>query len=402
MKHLITISLCILALSSCSTKPKTGDSTESTNNSMKIDNKDLVVIDITKRPEKQIALEDIADIEYIPLETSSNALVDWKPNVVSERYIIYYNANGQVHVFNRKGKILYSFNRRGGSPEEYSHIYNIVLDEEKEELYIGDIYTRKIYVYSIDGKFKRSLNFPRKFWPECLMNYDKDYLFCYNSYFIDKTEKMTKETMSQEDIRERDNPYFFISKQTGEVTPLNYTIPNRMGNQGYTIKNGEIISTQEMNIFPLAQNTPDIIISEFADDTLYSLKDGKLLPVMIKKPSTHTMTPTILVGVDLFTDRYIFILAYNKKFDEDRISAISMVYDKKSNNFYRIGTLLPISFPMKGRGNILPHNTGIIAQTAEKLLKDYNDGKLEGELKEIASKLKEDDNPVLMLIKFKE
>ena len=176
-----------------------------------------------------------------------------------------------------------------------------------------------------------------------------------------------------------------------------------MGNQGYTIKNGEIISTQEMNIFPLAQNTPDIMISEFADDTLYSLKDGKLLPVMIKKPSTHTMTPPILVGVDLFTDRYIFILAYNKKFDEDRISAISMVYNKKkSNNSYQIGTLLPISFPMKSRGNVLPNNTGIIAQRAEKLLKDYNDGKLEGELKEIASKLKEEDNPVLMLIKFKE
>ncbi|WP_187367578.1 hypothetical protein [Bacteroides bouchesdurhonensis] len=57
---------------------------------------------------------------------------------------------------------------------------------------------------------------------------------------------------------------------------------------------------------------------------------------------------------------------------------------------------------MKSRGNVLPNNTGIIAQRAEKLLKDYNDGKLEGELKEIASKLKEEDNPVLMLIKFKE
>ena len=75
---------------------------------------------------------------------------------------------------------------------------------------------------------------------------------------------------------------------------------------------------------------------------------------------------------------------------------------KKYNNFYQIGILLPISFPMKSRGNVLPNNTGIIAQRAEKLLKDYNDGKLEGELKEIASKLKEEDNPVLMLIKFKE
>lgn len=38
---------------------------------------------------------------------------------------------------------------------------------------------------------------------------------------------------------------------------------------------------------------------------------------------------------------------------------------------------------------------------AEYLLQDYKAGKLQGELKQIASKLKEDDNPILMLIKFK-
>jgi hypothetical protein len=35
------------------------------------------------------------------------------------------------------------------------------------------------------------------------------------------------------------------------------------------------------------------------------------------------------------------------------------------------------------------------------LVKDYKRGRLKGKLKEIAEKLKEDDNPVIMLIKRK-
>ena len=402
MKRLITISLCILALTSCSTKPRIGGSTESTNDSIKNIRTDPVVIDITKTPEKILVLEDIVNIEYIPLETNDSTLVNRpRPDVVSEHYIIYHNSNGQIFVFNRKGKSLYSFNYRGGGPEEYISIYgNIILDEEKEELFVNDIHKAKIFVYSIDGKFNRSLVLPRKFFPECLMNYDKDYLFCHNVYFLDHTEE-SGEKMNQEDYRKRDNPYFFISKQTGEITSLDYTIPNRMGSQSNEMKNGQRTAILDISLFPLSQNTPNIMITEFADDTLYSLKDRKLVPIMIKNPSTHKMDPPMLVGVDFFTDRYISLLACKKEFQE-RISSINIIYDKQSDEFYRLATRLPISFPMKGGKITLPHNTGLCRITPERLLKDYNDGKLEGELKEIASKLKEDDNPVLMLIKFKE
>ncbi|WP_148372090.1 hypothetical protein [Bacteroides bouchesdurhonensis] len=157
------------------------------------------------------------------------------------------------------------------------------------------------------------------------MNYDKDYLFCYNVYFLDHANES-----NQEDYRKRDNPYFFISKQTGKITPLNYSIPNRMGNHHSQMENGQKTGILAIGLFPVSQNTPNIMITEFADDTLYSLKDRELVPIMIKNPSTHKMDPPMLVGVDFFTDRYISFLAYNKKFDEDRISAISMVYDKKN------------------------------------------------------------------------
>lgn len=394
MKYLIVI-VCILA--GCSTKPTSSSTTETTNDSVKDVRIDPIVIDMTKTPKKVLILEDIANIEYIPLETNDSTLVNRpRPNVVSDHYIIYQNDNGQIHVFNRKGKSLYSFNRSGGGPEEYFKIYDIVLDEKKEELFVEDIHKEKIFVYSIDGKFKRELALPRKFFPECLMNYDKDYLFCYNVYFLDHADES-----NQEDCRKRDNPYFFISKQTGEITPLNYCIPNRTGNKAKEMKNGKRTAILSIGIFPLSQNTPDIMITEHVDDTIYSLKEGKLTPIMIKNPSTHKMDPPMLVGVDFFTDRYISFLACKMKFEE-RISSINMIYDKQSDEFYRLATRLPISFPMKGGKINLPKNTALCRITPERLLKDYNDGKLEGELKEIASKLKEDDNPVLMLIKFKE
>ena len=324
MKYLIVI-VCILA--GCSTKPTSSSTTETTNDSVKDVRIDPIVIDMTKTPKKVLILEDIANIEYIPLETNDSTLVNRpRPNVVSDHYIIYQNDNGQIHVFNRKGKSLYSFNRSGGGPEEYFKIYGgIILDEEKEELFIEDIHKAKTLVYSIDGKFKRELALPRKFFPECLMNYDKDYLFCYNVYFLDHANES-----NQEDYRKRDNPYFFISKQTGKITPLNYSIPNRMGNHHSQMENGQKTGILAIGLFPVSQNTPNIMITEFADDTLYSLKDRELVPIMIKNPSTHKMDPPMLVGVDFFTDRYISFLAYNKKFDEDRISAISMVYDKKN------------------------------------------------------------------------
>ncbi|WP_455961776.1 6-bladed beta-propeller [Bacteroides bouchesdurhonensis] len=142
MKHLIFIVLSILALTGCSTKSTTGSSSNPTNDSIKNIRTDPVVIDITKTPEKILVLEDIVNIEYIPLETNDSTLVNRpRPDIVSERYIIYRNDNGQILVFNRKGKSLYSFNRRGGGPEEYTNIYHIILDE-KRKYYLLNIFIK--------------------------------------------------------------------------------------------------------------------------------------------------------------------------------------------------------------------------------------------------------------------
>lgn len=394
MKYLI---ITAIALLSCSTKP--------TNNPTNNNKQNLVAVDVTKKyPEKTIYVQDIADIEYIPLETNDNALIrGGRPDGISEQHIVYHNQDGKILVFNRQGKLLYSFNRTGGGPEEYNFLYHITLDKKKEELYIptqGDLCTI-VYVYSINGTFKRKFilsdTTAEKYTLQAWIDYDEDHLLCYNTYYTNPP----KDKISAED-KNRNYPYVLFSKKTGKITPLNYSIPNKIGNHIYPADGKGPRLT--FSIFPLKQNNPDILITDFADDTLYSLKNGKLLPVMIKKPSAHKMTPPMLVGVSFFTDRYIFIDAVEKKL-EGELKQNSMVYDKQTNDFYQLNLLNKDDsnkYNINLIGTSLLHNTSLCLINPGYLLQAYNDGKLQGTLKLVASKLKEDDNPVLMLIKFKE
>lgn len=50
----------------------------------------------------------------------------------------------------------------------------------------------------------------------------------------------------------------------------------------------------------------------------------------------------------------------------------------------------------------IPANISIQSMAPSWLIDAYNEGKLSGRLKEIAANLKEEDNPVFMIIKFKE
>lgn len=75
---------------------------------------DIPTINISKDfPKKEISFQDIADMEYIPLETSKDILLSKGARVqyVSKEYVVVYNRlNGHIHLFGRNGKLKYQFN----------------------------------------------------------------------------------------------------------------------------------------------------------------------------------------------------------------------------------------------------------------------------------------------------
>jgi len=84
---------------------------------------DLPVIDISKKyPQKEIHLQDIADMEYIPLETTDDVLLGQFPwlSYLSDNYILVWNMGHEdIFVFNRNGKIVSHFKHKGQGDKEY-------------------------------------------------------------------------------------------------------------------------------------------------------------------------------------------------------------------------------------------------------------------------------------------
>ncbi len=118
----------------------------------------LIKVDVTKKyPLKEIRLQDIADVEYVPLETNEEFLCDGKIRYVGDSLIFFQNKkDGNIFLFNRDGRTLKKINHKGSGPEEYSGISYMMYDPDMEEVYVNNMWTLRVYVYNKDGVFQRS------------------------------------------------------------------------------------------------------------------------------------------------------------------------------------------------------------------------------------------------------
>ena len=71
---------------------------------------------------------------------------------ISKDMIIVRNlklsSDGDIFIFDRKGKGIRKINRQGSGSEEYSFLLRVTLDEEHEELFVVIIDLKK-YIYMI-------------------------------------------------------------------------------------------------------------------------------------------------------------------------------------------------------------------------------------------------------------
>jgi hypothetical protein len=142
-------------------------------------------------------------------------------------------------------------------------------------------------------------------------------------------------------------------------------------------------------------------------DTLYKLTpDFTLEPIVTRLPSIRKMASTWGV-IDAETPNYRF-MTLGKEGDSE-FSTVSLVFDKRKGeiseqNFYNVDDLSKKTIAF---GHLLENiraidnNRYYLSIPADQLKEAYENGELTGKLKEIASKITEDDNPVLMVVKFK-
>ncbi|GHU57547.1 hypothetical protein FACS189411_11400 [Bacteroidia bacterium] len=123
---------------------------------------DIITVDVmASYPEKELILQDFMDVEYIPLETNDDFVCQGLMEDIGRNIMLVRNRinDGDIFVFDRKGKALRKINRKGQGGEEYANISRIILDEDNNEIFVESSSARKILVYDLYGNFKRSFKY---------------------------------------------------------------------------------------------------------------------------------------------------------------------------------------------------------------------------------------------------
>lgn len=353
----------------------------------------MITIDVTKEKylHKELILQDFMNVEYIALETSDtfvckgNILAVGKKNIVARNNV----QDGDIFIFNRKtGNGIRKFNHRGSGNKEYAIAYQIVLDEDNEELFIYDIMQNKIMVYDLYGNYKRHFSRDDKARINHVYNFDKDCLICSIG---DDNAKFNKST------------FIIMSKQNGEVfseTSISYE-------EKKTMRIADDNNLLMLYPYPsILSFENDWIFSEVSSDTVFkfSSKNSNKDPIIAKKPTIQTLNPETFLFPEFFTNRYYFMGKVKK---EKSFSTTKLIYDKKEKDIYEY-TLYNGDYSNTQKINTADievlNGEIIFCQKLEayKLVEAYNNGELKGALKDIASELTEESNPVIMLAKDKQ
>ena len=149
---------------------------------------------------------------------------------------------------------------------------------------------------------------------------------------------------------------------------------------------------------------------ELSSDTVYTISPKyKLHPFLVRTPPIQSMNLKVFLLLNLFSDRYYFMATMKGEYDkktETGFPRTSFMYDRQEKEFFKYAVYNGDYSTKKeiDLNELRPVNHEIESwQLLEsfQLVEDYEKGILKGKLKEIAGKLDEEDNPVILLIKHK-
>jgi len=362
---------------------------------------DFITVDVTKKysSREEMNLQDFMDVEYIALETKDDFLNQGFVQAIGKELILVRNRkdDGDIFVYDRTGKALRKINRKGQGGEEYTAIFNITLDEDNEEMFVNDIFAKKMIVYDLYGNFKRTFKHKEatglEFYVD-IFNYDKDNLICYDEY----NEEIAFVLVSKWDgsiTKEIKVPYkekiFLRQQQKDEASEMTYTVS----------------PGPQRSIVPHKGNW---LLIEYSSDTIYTfLPDHSIRPFIVRTPPINSMDPEVYLSLRLFSDRYYFMETIKNEFDfntESGFPKTYFMYDTQGKNMLRYTVnngdyTYKKEIYMSGTRPVNHEIESWYPLESFQLFKSYEKGELKGKLKEVAATLDEESNPVIMLIKHK-
>lgn len=355
----------------------------------------FIEFDVTKSyPVKELDIREIADINYLLLETHDDYLFSSRPQFISPNYIMTWNKEERGFVFfDKKGEPVSKVFRKGMGPEEYAMVSGWVYNEERDELALH-CFPNEIMIYNRHGEFKRKFTRPDEAFYMGFYDFDADYLICYDI------------------MEEQPSPFVLISKADGRIEdeikiPFDKKLDMRLTvetdeNRKYTVGFG---------CYFAVPNGKDFLLTEYSSDTVYRYtSDHQLIPVLVRKPSIQTMDPQIALHSWVETNDYYFLSTTKRVYDwktDTGFPETGYMIEKSSGDIYqqKISNKEFAGKELIIDPSYIHHSsdsrTGFITFSTEELQEAHENGQLSGELKEIAEKMNDDDLYVIMIVNFK-
>ena len=350
-----------------------------------------VVINLAKaisESPKEIMLNELAsDIRYVPLETTDDCLMN------NEFYIMQYTGediitSGIFH-FDKNGKFLNKIGSKGQGPEEYLQGLFAFGDWKNKLLYVQNWTT--LTCYGFDGTFVRSVPTPQLNMGAAGLFDENHILYSNDIYYADKANPIQ---------------LYMVDSQNGK------TVSKWRGHLEENKKYGMILTSRDFmynydnSLFykPALENVIFKILSPKKRQLVYKFDcSGKDIDVSADEVDPKKRFQFLSVYWAKETAQYLFV-NYGMK----NISRLG-IYDKEKKTF----TNVTIKENLAGGYDIHPAWTSddnhlLMIYYAGGLLQDkekrYSTGLLperKKELDELLKNIKEDDNPVVILVTLK-
>lgn len=112
-------------------------------------------------PETKLRLSELADVSYVQMGMNDDFLVRGLMSCngmdisITNDYVFLMDEEQYIYVTKADGTPIRVINRKGGGPEEYAYIGAYAVDTVNMEIYVQDPHEKQLYVYDIEGNFKR-------------------------------------------------------------------------------------------------------------------------------------------------------------------------------------------------------------------------------------------------------
>lgn len=357
-----------------------------------------------KKVEQKYLSEIARDIKYIPLETKPECLLQQditKIEIFNDE--IFICDDSHVYTFDMNGRFINKIAKQGRGPGEYQSqgFQHFLIDSVHSNVMIFDLISKRIITYSFDGSYQydKKIDFlpgPSEWVNNNIMavfnmGYTYEKLPWTDLYFLNAQAKTIKKNKFNFD---KDKKYGFT------VFPaLFYKFK---GTTRYKNPNQNLIYeiSDDYSLSPIYYLDYGVYESKSEIDE-FQIQINKKNKVSIKA-NPLSAEKIGLTRIDE-TNAYILINYVHK--NENKLG----VYDKKAQKFYQVfdreydsygfsdDILGGIPFvPKSSDGDYL-----ISYEHAFSLLESLKDYKKNDGLKNIISKIKENDNHVLILVKQK-